>query len=320
MEEYVSKYYEAAQIDQRLLQGYYDDAVQAGYRGTKAQFLENLAKLISIEGNYVVDLGLVNTSGVAENAAKAYASNPNVIFILYRTSTGNKRGIIRQNYQTIGPSNPEWSHTWQYLSFDGKEYVRKCLTETLATNWHNITVPSRIKGLVYTPSNRTISLQDVVDETTYGSVQMPLADHGTPGLMSAEDKKKLDSLSGSGGSSGSETVDITSMVKGQGLPYLVANGIVKEGIIYKIVCEAGSVPRLDANNKISNHISGVYEYFDDKVIITLQTVKVYPDRDMISILMDVWLCGGYSSHYKYVIQRFNDEQESVKVSADMVTL
>lgn len=35
---YTSKYYTCEQIDQRLLQGYYDDAVANGFTGTIADF------------------------------------------------------------------------------------------------------------------------------------------------------------------------------------------------------------------------------------------------------------------------------------------
>ena len=48
---YKSKYYTCEQIDQRLLQGYYDDAVAAGYTGTKAQYLAGLLKAINYSDN-----------------------------------------------------------------------------------------------------------------------------------------------------------------------------------------------------------------------------------------------------------------------------
>ena len=35
---YVSKYYTCEEIDQRLLQGYYDDFVKAGFGGTINEF------------------------------------------------------------------------------------------------------------------------------------------------------------------------------------------------------------------------------------------------------------------------------------------
>lgn len=48
---YNSKYYTCEQIDQRLLQGYYDDAVAAGYTGSKAQYLAGLLKAINYADN-----------------------------------------------------------------------------------------------------------------------------------------------------------------------------------------------------------------------------------------------------------------------------
>lgn len=44
---YTSKYYTCEQIDQRLLQGYYDDAVANGFIGNIAEFWE---KILSIPG------------------------------------------------------------------------------------------------------------------------------------------------------------------------------------------------------------------------------------------------------------------------------
>lgn len=48
---YNSKYYTCEQIDQRLLQGYYEDAVAAGYTGSKAQYLAGLLKAINYADN-----------------------------------------------------------------------------------------------------------------------------------------------------------------------------------------------------------------------------------------------------------------------------
>lgn len=48
---YNSKYYTCEQIDQRLLEGYYDDAVAAGYIGSKAQYLAGLLKAINYSAN-----------------------------------------------------------------------------------------------------------------------------------------------------------------------------------------------------------------------------------------------------------------------------
>ena len=48
---YNSKYYTCEQIDQRLLEGYYDDAVAAGYTGSKDQYLAGLLKAINYSAN-----------------------------------------------------------------------------------------------------------------------------------------------------------------------------------------------------------------------------------------------------------------------------
>ena len=48
---YNSKYYTCEQIDQRLLEGYYDDAVSAGYTGSKAQYLSELLRAINYSAN-----------------------------------------------------------------------------------------------------------------------------------------------------------------------------------------------------------------------------------------------------------------------------
>lgn len=48
---YNSKYYTCEQIDQRLLQGYFDDIVAAGYTGTKEQYLAGLLKSINYSAN-----------------------------------------------------------------------------------------------------------------------------------------------------------------------------------------------------------------------------------------------------------------------------
>lgn len=44
---YNSKYYSAEQVDQRLLQGYYDDVVEKGYNGTKEEFLNTVVDLVN---------------------------------------------------------------------------------------------------------------------------------------------------------------------------------------------------------------------------------------------------------------------------------
>lgn len=52
---YNSQYYTCEEIDQRLLQGYFDDAVAAGYVGTQAQFLEGIIKALNYVANPYVN-------------------------------------------------------------------------------------------------------------------------------------------------------------------------------------------------------------------------------------------------------------------------
>lgn len=68
LEYYISKHFTAEQIDKRLLQGTYDDAVSNGYNGTKEEFLTQLANLISS--------GLVDDNGVFN----VFGNNGNIIF------------------------------------------------------------------------------------------------------------------------------------------------------------------------------------------------------------------------------------------------
>ena len=73
---YNSKYYTCEQIDQRLLQGYYDDAVVAGYTGSKSQYLAELLKAINYAANPIITAKKVvyskDISGLeAENVQEA---------------------------------------------------------------------------------------------------------------------------------------------------------------------------------------------------------------------------------------------------------
>ena len=72
---YNSKYYTCEQIDQRLLDGYYDDAVAAGYTGTKAQYLAGLLKAINYSANPTLLAEKViynpSASGLSSKSVKA---------------------------------------------------------------------------------------------------------------------------------------------------------------------------------------------------------------------------------------------------------
>lgn len=72
---YNSKYYTCEQIDQRLLQGYYDDAVTAGYTGSKAQYLAGLLKAINYSAN---PDNLITANKVVYNPAISGLTSKNV--------------------------------------------------------------------------------------------------------------------------------------------------------------------------------------------------------------------------------------------------
>ena len=71
---YNSKYYTCEQIDQRLLQGYFDDIVAAGYTGTKAQYLEGLLKAI----NYVANPYIAADKVIYDHAISSGLTSKNV--------------------------------------------------------------------------------------------------------------------------------------------------------------------------------------------------------------------------------------------------
>lgn len=71
---YNSKYYTCEQIDQRLLEGYYDDAVAAGYTGSKAQYLAGLLQAINYSANPSITADKVaynSASGLYKNVQEA---------------------------------------------------------------------------------------------------------------------------------------------------------------------------------------------------------------------------------------------------------
>lgn len=71
---YNSKYYTCEQIDQRLLEGYYDDAVAAGYTGSKSQYLAGLLQAINYSANPTITADKVaynSASGLYKNVQEA---------------------------------------------------------------------------------------------------------------------------------------------------------------------------------------------------------------------------------------------------------
>lgn len=82
---YRSKYFTAEDIDQRLLQGYYDDAVQGGYSGTKEEFISNLVLVLSQPkykyiGNYDTIGALINKLNIMHGSVSNTANQFNGYF------------------------------------------------------------------------------------------------------------------------------------------------------------------------------------------------------------------------------------------------
>ena len=76
---YTSKHYTCEQIDQRLVQGYYDDCVAAGYTGTLEQFQEELLTALGISANGL-DAGDVNIlPGTGLEASKLQAALTEIV-------------------------------------------------------------------------------------------------------------------------------------------------------------------------------------------------------------------------------------------------
>ena len=104
---YNSKYYTCEQIDQRLLDGYYDDAVAAGYTGSKAQYLDGLLKAINYAANTTLTADKVvynqAISGLTpKNVQEAIDEldkklNRNLLAIEFDDSTGELNAILGQD-------------------------------------------------------------------------------------------------------------------------------------------------------------------------------------------------------------------------------
>lgn len=113
---YNSKYYVGEEIDQRLLQNYYDDAVEAGYRGSKEAFLKSLASLklynfryIEAPVGYVGTWGIFNSPSVASDALSMYFNiqvSPGTKLLFYDSSLDNE--FTEYTLATDSNSNLRW--------------------------------------------------------------------------------------------------------------------------------------------------------------------------------------------------------------------
>lgn len=86
---YNSKYYTCEQIDQRLLEGYYDDAVAAGYTGSKSQYLAGLLQAINYSAN-----PSITADKVAYNSASGLYKNVQEALSKITKQTSKIKGVI----------------------------------------------------------------------------------------------------------------------------------------------------------------------------------------------------------------------------------
>ena len=127
---YRSKYFTAEEIDQRLLQGYYDDAVKAGYKGTVDSFKSNLAKIGKLGdeldivktidngslNNYETE-GIYNINTVANEFTELPVSNTGEVSmrLTVLASTSNNNTVITQVLNLNNNAGGE-----------GNMYIRSC--------------------------------------------------------------------------------------------------------------------------------------------------------------------------------------------------
>lgn len=119
------------------------------------------------------------------------------------------------------------------------------------------------------------------------------------------------------GGGGSQEVDITDAIKAYGLPTLVSQGLAKEGVIYKVTCNAGNIPVLDTGNKIKNHINTLYRNFDDETTFKIFTNKL---DQCNTFYIDCYIGSNTAKYYKYIITDLDTPSEKVTVSTDMTAL
>lgn len=135
----------------------------------------------------IVDLGVVNTSGTAENAAIELAGNKDLAFIRYETANG-QIGLIRQIYNNQGS-------TLQFLTLNGTEFVRTVLYDSgMKSAWRNINKASLVYRMMYNANNRQLEFHDPIQDVGFGGVTLPEASGSQAGMMSAGDKNALSAV------------------------------------------------------------------------------------------------------------------------------
>ena len=147
-----------------------------------AQELESLEIPSAID--CIVDLGIVNTSSVAEDRAVELAGNKDILFIHYETSNG-QIGTIRQVYSYDG-------YSMQYLTLNGTEFVRVVYYDSgMKSVWRNINKASIVYKLLYDANSRVLSFHDPIQDEGFGGITLPLASANNAGLLTNTQYQKL---------------------------------------------------------------------------------------------------------------------------------
>ena len=135
----------------------------------------------------IVDLGIVDTSSVAENQAVELAGNKDILFIHYETSNG-QIGTIRQVYSNYG-------YSMQYLTLNETEFVRVVYYDSgMKSVWRNINKASIVYKLLYDANSRVLSFHDPIQDEGFGGITLPVATDSASGLLSNTEHQKLSSF------------------------------------------------------------------------------------------------------------------------------
>ena len=160
---YSSKYYTCEEIDERLLQGYYNDAVAAGYQGTKEEFIEGLRNLL--ENPQVTADNAILLPGTGLNAAtsqQAFTELATAVFplqarILSQGSNGGNHEITDAQHPVIPTFSLEILRRGSDVSSEATIVVESHIigsgsySEVSNVTFSNgiLTCPSIINSMVY---------------------------------------------------------------------------------------------------------------------------------------------------------------------------
>ena len=164
-----------------------------------SQELESLEIPSAIDS--IVDLGIVNSSSVAEDRAVELAGNKDILFIHYETSNG-QIGTIRQVYSYDG-------YSMQYLTLNGTEFVRVVYYDSgMKSVWRNINKASIVYKLLYDTGSRVLSFHDPIHDEGFGGITLPLASASNAGLLTNTQYQKLSAFNIYEGTPGADKVPV----------------------------------------------------------------------------------------------------------------